>query len=33
VDPGSGAQLRETMRLAANMDHIHLIDPSSGAVL
>ena len=33
VDPGSGAQPRETMRLVANMDHMHLIDPSSGAVL
>ena len=33
VDPGSGAQPRETMRLVANMDHMHLIDPSSGTVL
>jgi multiple sugar transport system ATP-binding protein len=33
VDPGSGAQPRESMRLVANMDHMHLIDPSSGAVL
>ena len=33
VDPGSGAQPRETMRLVANMDHMHLIDPASGAVL
>jgi len=33
VDPGSGAQPRETMRLVANMDHMHLIDPSSGSVL
>jgi multiple sugar transport system ATP-binding protein len=33
VDPGSGAQPREAMRLAANMDHMHLIDPASGAVL
>jgi multiple sugar transport system ATP-binding protein len=33
VDPGSGAQPREIMRLVANMDHMHLIDPSSGTVL
>jgi multiple sugar transport system ATP-binding protein len=33
VDPGSGAQPRATMRLVANTDHMHLIDPSSGAVL
>jgi multiple sugar transport system ATP-binding protein len=33
VDPGSGAQPGETMRLVANMDHMHLIDPASGAVL
>ena len=33
VDPGSAAQPRETMRLYANMDHMHLIDPTTGAVL
>jgi multiple sugar transport system ATP-binding protein len=33
VDPGSGAQPGETMRLVANMDYMHLIDPASGAVL
>jgi multiple sugar transport system ATP-binding protein len=33
VDPGSGAQPRETMRLVANMDHMHLIDPATGTVL
>jgi multiple sugar transport system ATP-binding protein len=33
VDPGCGAQARETMRLVANMDHMHLIDPATGAVL
>ncbi len=33
VDPGSGAEPRETMRLCANMDHMHLIDPSTGTVL
>jgi multiple sugar transport system ATP-binding protein len=33
VDPSSGAEPRETMRLCANMDHMHLIDPSTGAVL
>ncbi len=33
VDPASGARPSETMRLVANMDHMHLIDPASGAVL
>ena len=33
VDPGSGAQPLETMQLVANMDHMHLIDPSTGTVL
>ena len=33
VDPGSAAGPGETMRLFANMDHMHLIDPQSGAVL
>ena len=33
VDPGSVAQPGESMRLFANMDHMHLIDPSSDAVL
>jgi multiple sugar transport system ATP-binding protein len=33
VDPGSGAHAREIMRLVANMDHMHLIDPATGAVL
>jgi multiple sugar transport system ATP-binding protein len=33
VDPGSDAQPSETMRLVANMDKMHLIDPASGAVL
>jgi len=33
VDPDSGAQPSETMRLVANMDCMHLIDPSSGSVL
>ena len=33
VDPGSAAGPGEPMRLFANMDHMHLIDPESGAVL
>jgi multiple sugar transport system ATP-binding protein len=33
VDPGSAKGPGETMRLYANMDHMHLIDPQSGAVL
>jgi multiple sugar transport system ATP-binding protein len=33
VDPGSAKGPGETMRLHANMEHMHLIDPQSGAVL
>jgi multiple sugar transport system ATP-binding protein len=33
VDPGSPPGPGESMRLHANMDHMHLIDPQSGAVL
>jgi multiple sugar transport system ATP-binding protein len=33
VEPGSAAGPGEQMRLSANMDHMHLIDPQSGAVL
>jgi len=33
VDPGSAAGPGESMKLWANMDHMHLIDPQSGAVL
>jgi multiple sugar transport system ATP-binding protein len=33
VDPVSAAGPGESMRLFANMDHMHLIDPQSGAVL
>jgi multiple sugar transport system ATP-binding protein len=33
VDPGSGAEPLETMRLCVNMDHMHLFDPSTGTVL
>jgi len=33
VDPGSAAGPGEAMRLSANMDHMHLIDPATGAVL
>jgi multiple sugar transport system ATP-binding protein len=33
VDPGSAAGPGQPMRLFANMDHMYLIDPQSGAVL
>jgi multiple sugar transport system ATP-binding protein len=33
VEPGSVAGPGEPMRLYANMEHMHLIDPASGAVL
>jgi multiple sugar transport system ATP-binding protein len=33
VDPGSAKGPGEVMRLHANMNHMHLIDPQSGAVL
>ena len=33
VDPGSAKGPGEAMRLSANMEHMHLIDPQSGAVL
>jgi multiple sugar transport system ATP-binding protein len=33
VDPGSAAGPGQPMRLFANMDHMHLIDPESSAVL
>jgi multiple sugar transport system ATP-binding protein len=33
AEPGSAAGPGESMRLFANMDHMHLIDPQSGAVL
>jgi multiple sugar transport system ATP-binding protein len=33
VDPGSAKGPSEPMRLYANMNHMHLIDPQSGAVL
>jgi multiple sugar transport system ATP-binding protein len=33
VDPGSAKGPGETMQLSANMDHMHLIDPQTGAVL
>jgi multiple sugar transport system ATP-binding protein len=33
VEPGSAAGPSQPMRLFANMDHMHLIDPQSGAVL
>jgi multiple sugar transport system ATP-binding protein len=33
VDPSSAAGPGETMRLYANMTHMHLIDPQSGAVV
>jgi multiple sugar transport system ATP-binding protein len=33
VEPGSAAGPGESMRLFANMEQMHLIDPQSGAVL
>jgi multiple sugar transport system ATP-binding protein len=33
VDPGSATGPGEAMRLYADMDRMHLIDPQSGAVL
>src|SRR5271163_72910 len=33
VEPGSAAGPGEPMRLYANMEHMHLIDPATGAVL
>jgi multiple sugar transport system ATP-binding protein len=33
VDPGAVAGPGEPMRLYASMDHMHLIDPQTGAVL
>jgi multiple sugar transport system ATP-binding protein len=33
VDPGAATGPGETMRLYADMDRMHLIDPQSGAVL
>jgi len=33
VDPGSATGPGEPMSLCANMEHMHLIDPQSGAVL
>ena len=33
VDPGSATGPGEQMKLCANMEHMHLIDPQSGAVL
>ena len=33
VDPGAAAAPGEPMRLYADMDHMHLIDPQTGAVM
>jgi multiple sugar transport system ATP-binding protein len=33
VDPNAGARVNETMKLAAHLDHMHLIDNASGKVL
>ena len=33
VEPNSAGDAGATMRLHANMDHMHIIDPASGAVL
>jgi multiple sugar transport system ATP-binding protein len=32
VEPSSAGDAGATMRLHANVDHMHLIDPASGAV-
>jgi multiple sugar transport system ATP-binding protein len=33
VDPNAAGEAGATMRLHANMDHMHLIDPATGLVL
>jgi multiple sugar transport system ATP-binding protein len=33
VDPNSAGEAGVKMQLHANMDHMHIIDPASGAVL
>jgi multiple sugar transport system ATP-binding protein len=33
VEPSSAADAGAPMRLHANMDHMHLIDPEGGAVI
>lgn len=33
VEPNSAVPAGATMRLQANMDHMHIIDPASGTVL
>lgn len=33
VEPNGAGNAGATMRLHANMDHMHLIDPASGLVL
>jgi multiple sugar transport system ATP-binding protein len=33
VEPSSAGDAGATMRLHANVDHMHLIDPASGAVI
>jgi len=33
VDPNAGARVGAPMRLAANLDHMHLIDDASARVL
>ena len=33
VEPSSAADAGATMQLHANVDHMHLIDPASGAVI
>ena len=33
VEPSSAVDAGATMRLHANIDHMHLIDPASGAVI
>jgi multiple sugar transport system ATP-binding protein len=33
VEPNAAGEAGATMRLHANMDHMHIVDPASGAVL
>jgi multiple sugar transport system ATP-binding protein len=33
VEPNAAGEAGHTMKLQANMDHLHLIDPASGTVL
>jgi len=33
IDPNAGARVNATMKMAAHLDHMHLIDNASGRVL